>query len=460
MVGIIRGLAMYFSENWFNLQSELALVNRVVVSTSSTIFWITIFAFTINSHIDYRIRYRSLISQFLLKHSVGITDKELKSKLIEVENSLRLIDLDTVNSSEEYRKLKQLADQVKNQIENSIKPLSKRLWVSAVHEYPHIQARRVVIDAVKQLSYSPLSVALLAAAISSFTLPTFLPILEALGRALVTFISLLIFGTLLKMLRRKSTGSNFLFSSLEFLIMASIPLFLADFIYGKNNFTASNPPSLVVYLIIPLFVLGLSIISLIKQDRQILLENIEKELENLEQVSYQRKQVASYLHNTLQSELLAISRKLEAAASLEDANEKRMALEQLGALINRSICDDFQTLYSSPRERLKQIQKNWHGIIDIEIDNGEALLDNENKAVVAIQLIEELASNIAKHSGTSRLDVSCYKVADSVFLEVSPFFEIDSVVKSGLGSEFIESFLSNLKSGDQDSGQKVLKFEI
>lgn len=152
---------------------------------------------------------------------------------------------------------------------------------------------------------------------------------------------------------------------------------------------------------------------------------------------YQRSQVASYLHNSLQSELLAISKKLEQAATSTDANTHRESLEQLSAMLNRSITQDFKSFYESPDQRLTQLVASWSGIISIKIDNPAAILANSTKSIIAIQSLEELASNAAKHSNTTELEVKAEINNDFLQLIITANDDYEPITQTGYGTDFL-----------------------
>ena len=458
-VGAIRGIFMMYLGALFDLDSGLSTINRVTVSTTSTLFWILGLAYVINSHQEYQSRYRSLISRSLAQNAVGITDSNLKAKFVEVERSLKSIPVLDLDGSPNSQHLMRLAQDVKNQVDELIKPLSKRLWVSSMQEYPRVNLLRVIVDSVTDLRYSPIVAASLTAIIASSTLHTFMPTSEALGRICIFFTSVWLLGHLFQVIRAKLSIKGLPFSAAELALLSLIPILSGDFVYNKSHFTFSDFVSLAVYLIIPFLVLGLSITSLIKGDQTTLLRAISYKLTEVSTLDYQTNQVASYFHNSLQSELLAISKKLELAASSDDEVNSRVLVEQLGALINRSIGEDFQNFYLSPNERLNQVQANWQGIVDIAIHNREAIFTLENKSMLAIQLIEELVSNLAKHSEESSINIDCSIYEGCLRLRVRPFYDLHRIVDRGLGTEFIKSFLLRTKYS-HDVNQRMLIFEL
>lgn len=435
-VGIFRGIGMYYLGNVLAIDSGLSLVNRIVVSWSSTVFWLVLLAYLVNSHREYQANYRLLLSQALINKSAEISEVDLKAQLHQVETSLKSIELNPTAQSDQAKWLIKVADEVKAQINDLIRPMSHRLWLTSVTEYPRIRIKKLIADSILQLNF-PLKVFLsLIVVIALFNYTTFMPITEAITRTIIVVGSIAVITNLFNRLAKRSLTT----SLIELATLTFIPILLGDIFYSYSHFSIDKPISLVVYLITPFVAVSLSIIALVKQDQVNLIDSIANKLDQFSSAGYQSKQVASYLHNSLQSELLAISKQLEQVAVSEDETRSKEILEQLGALINRSISEDFQNFYASPSQRLQQVIENWRGILTIEITGIEKIAELPAKAVIAVQLIEELASNAVKHSQATQLKISVNIVNHNLVLTVA---DLGNFSSAGLGSELLRTYLVN-----------------
>lgn len=435
--GIVRGIVMYYLGNLLEIDSGLSLLARISVSGSATLFWLILFALVVNSHREYQANYRLLLSQALINRSAEINEVDLKAQLSQVETNLKSIQLNPEQDSEQSKLLIRIAAEVKAQIDDSIRPLSHRLWLAAVDEYPRVRIGKLITDSLRSLNYQLWIFVLLTVFISLTTLPTFLPTNEAIGRILIMVILILVIHYLFKLLESRFKKTIPL-SITKLLLITFIPTGLGDLYYSFSRFPVENPISLVVYLITPVVLIALSIMELIKEDQTNLINSIAAKLEQIDTTRYQTQQVASYLHNSLQSELLAISKQLEQIAISQDELRSKEILEQLGGLINRSISEDFQNFYASPKERLLQVIENWRGILEINISNMDIIFELENKAIIAVQLIEELASNAIKHSQVTELNISCTRNQNKLILTVDTSANFGA---AGLGSELMRSYL-------------------
>jgi hypothetical protein len=455
-VGILRGFVMYYIGNEMGIDSGLAISARISVSWSATLFWLILLAYLINSHREYRANYRLLLSQALISRSAEISEIDLKAQLSQVEKDLKSIRLESNQESDQSKWLSKVANEVKAQIDDSIRPLSHRLWLAAVDEYPKVRVSQLITDSIRTLNYQLPVFLILIVLISLTTLPTFVPSNEAFGRILIMVGTITTVHYLFKLIEIKSK-MNMTLSITKLLMLTFLPTGIGDIYYSLSRVPLDNPISFVVYLIIPAVCVSLSILDLVKKDQQYLIDSIASELQQLNSPGYQTKQMASYLHNSLQSELLAIAKQLEQVAKNEDEIRSKEILEQLGGLINRSISEDFQNFYASPKQRLLQVIENWHGILNINISNVDLIFEVENGAIIAVQLIEELASNAVKHSAVTELNIYCSRDQNKLSLAVDA---ADGFSSTGFGSEFIRSYLVTKPKVDLTTQSPKIILEI
>jgi hypothetical protein len=216
----------------------------------------------------------------------------------------------------------------------------------------------------------------------------------------------------------------------------------------------------IAYLIIPGLAFLLSYIREVQKSRFEILKLVEKDL-NLEDKSdleyLESLQLASYLHNNLANEYRSIGRQLENLSDNPQSQQARQAIEQLGALINRSISDDFKEFYESPLARLKKLPNAWQGILDLAIKLPEEFLLTPQKAVLTTQIVEELVSNTVAHLNVTKLDIEIFNNENG---EIKIIAENDGqFVKSknqGIGKIWIQSIaVTDLKEEQTNTGYKV-----
>lgn len=173
--------------------------------------------------------------------------------------------------------------------------------------------------------------------------------------------------------------------------------------------------------------------------------------------------LASYLHNSLQSEIHGIIFALEGAATNPDKVELgRSSLARLRILTQRSLDEEFRAFASVPLHHLNQVVEGWKGILDISLDwNPPESMAGDSRVPTVVQIIQEVASNAAVHGGATKLDV-VVAVEGGAFhvILVSNAPEVVPPV-TGQGTSWLQSFAHPLpESETQVPGQTTLAFKV
>jgi hypothetical protein len=150
------------------------------------------------------------------------------------------------------------------------------------------------------------------------------------------------------------------------------------------------------------------------------------------------RDLASYLHNSLQSELLAIASQLEEAAEAADRNDSLRLLQKVSSIVNRSFLDEYAKFSESPLQRLEVVQKSWKGILDLEVSISKDLLLDPRRNAILVQTVEEFAANSFRHGRATKVVVtgkSC-DLGLQLVLESNAAHKITG--ESGLGSKWLD----------------------
>jgi hypothetical protein len=440
---------MHFLAGFFDIDSGLSLIERVIISSSSTTFWLLFISYLLNVNLHFRGEYRSLVAKAMSNKSSQKSRADLSSYFSGIENSLKAIETKPEMGGHDAGFIAKVSQDLQFQIDHLIRPLSRRLWLSSIDEYPHVKMKPLLVDAVKNLNYPTSFAIALVFFFSISTLSTFMPSGEATARSLIIVITLLLIRIVFKRLRIIALPWQLNCSLVEISLLAFVPILAGDFVFSYSHFNFETPLSLSVYLIVPFLVISLSMIELIKSDQRDILRLLNSESSIDGNSGFQTKQVAAFLHNSLQSELNAITQQLKNAAANE--RDTQAVLERLEALTQHSLEEEFFKTYNNPRERLELIVSSWRGILNIYVENSEILFKDTDKSIIAVQLIEELASNTCKYSEFDYMNVRCVRIGDEILMDVEPSFLPHGKSGLGLGSTLMNAFL--VESSDRGSKQ-------
>ncbi len=439
VVGAVRGYFFFLMVDALDLKAPGDLINRVLASTATTLFWLCTANILINFSRTFRARYQQSLNRFIKRNLAAIpslmpsdqSTTELASLQAELTKSLasRLEDGAADN-------LREVAELLKSKINLQLRPLSRRIWLRSLNEYPVIRFRQMLKDCIQFLDFSkPLffSAMLFLALLDNVFIRTFT---ESLARTL-TFFAILYAIMLLS--KTRLFPNNYVYLA----VIGITPVVGSEYTSHLLGYSGSWTATLLISLVAPALAIVLSLFNLTLRDHGLIIEllenyEIQKHTDTSKSFDPGERHLASYLHNSLQSELLAVAGQLEEAATSNDREKSSEILQRVSSLINRSFIDDFQKFAESPLERLETIRKSWNGILDIKIDIPETLLNSPERNANLVQTIEEFAANSYRHGKATQITASA--TANSIGLHLTLHSNGTSKIstKRGLGSEWLD----------------------
>jgi signal transduction histidine kinase len=154
--------------------------------------------------------------------------------------------------------------------------------------------------------------------------------------------------------------------------------------------------------------------------------------------------VASYLHNSLQSQLLAIAGQMEISAQNLDEDEFRKNFDLLKVSLENPLRKDFSHFMNNPLPRLNRLERAWRGIANVKITIGEEVLQDHNRNILIAQLIEESIANAVRHSNAKTILVSAQLVQGGrVQLTVQNDGASTPTTNNGIGTAWLDHFAPN-----------------
>ena len=456
-IGAIRGYLFYLMVEALGLEAPGDIVNRILASTATSLFWLSAANILISLSRTFRARYQQSLNRFIKRNLAVIpslmpSDKsttELISLQQDLSQSLaaRLEDGDAEN-------LREVAELLKSKINLQLRPLSRRIWLRSLKEYPVIRFRQMIKDCIQLLDFSKslfFSSMLFLALLDNVFIRTFT---ESLIRTTTFFAILLSIYALSK--------SPIFANTYIYLITIGIaPVVGSEYVSHLLGYSGSWAATLLISLVAPALMIILSLFNLTLRDHGLIIEllenyDIQKHTSSSKSFDPGERHLASYIHNSLQSELLAIAGQLEEAAISNNREKSSEILQRVSSLINRSFIDDFQKFAESPLERLETIRKSWSGILDINLYIPETLLNSSERNAVLVQTIEEFTANSYRHGKATQ--VTATATANVVGLHLSLHSNGSGKIstKRGLGSEWLDQIaLAPWKIKSSRSGTKL-----
>ncbi|CAN2188833.1 hypothetical protein MCEMRE26_00467 [Candidatus Nanopelagicaceae bacterium] len=458
-VGAIRGYLFFLIVDGLNLKAPGDLLNRVFASTATTLFWLSASNILINFSRTFRSRYQRSLNIFI-KQNIGTISSlvpslrsttEVESLQIELTKSLssKLQDGDAEN-------LREVADLLKSKINLQLRPLSRRIWLRSLNEYPVIRFPQMLKDSIRFLDYSKqafVGIMLILALLDNVFIRS---LSESIVRT-ATFFAIVLLVLYFRRTRLLQHNSLFL------IVIGLVPVAGSEYISDVLGFTGSWTATLLISLVAPAVIIVLSLFNLTLRDHALIIELLENyEITRMpgspKSFDPGERQLASYLHNSLQSELLAIAGQLEEAATSNNHEKSSDILQKVSSLINRSFIDDFEKFSESPLERLDVVRKSWAGILNISIEIPTDLLDSPERNAKLVQTIEEFAANSYRHGKASEIKVIAHRNEVGLQLTLRSNGSQRISTKRGLGSEWLDQIA--LQPWKLESTKGITSLEI
>lgn len=470
IIGAVRGILIFYAFEMGGFEQPTELHLRIITSTASTLFWLVAISLAVQDTRNYQRKYRNLLKSSILRiaqEESGTKSKKnklpLSEELQQIESTLNRTFDEAIRSTVDRDSLLRAALKVRETVDELVRPLSHRLWINHFNQAPRIKLWVTLVESIRFLNVQPLSIAAFLTLISAFNLTSdFGAIRGLIGSATVFTVTFSSLKFLDHHFLKNSQGKFFL--NLMYLLLPGT--LLGTVMFLTNDLLYKNDTGLITYTYVGL-VLIVSMLSstreLTRNDKSNLLIDLHNKLEtkasNLESTSgYSNAEVASFLHNSLQSDLLALSYQLEDLANNPDPFKSKEILEQLGSRINRSISRDFDDFVEDPLSRLKKLTSSWRGIAAISLTHDDLADLSPDKALLVVQIIEEAISNAVRYAKASDVSISIKQIADdAVELVIINDGQSHTEGNRGLGTEWLDRYAAGKWSRQIQGGQVKLE---
>ena len=464
--GAIRGAIFFWVNDFLKMVQPTPFNERVIASTITTMLWLSASNIIINISRNFKREYQGTLNQYLASQVAQATLLIQNKKEIQEINkfqsdlSASLSDLMKVTDSSTFENI---SERITFHINEQLRPLSRRIWVRSLSEYPVINYRSLIKDSISLLNFSNWLFLLIMSALAILNNLFLRGINESLWRTITyilpTFLGLKLFNKL----KFRYLGLR---SNLIFLIAISlIPIYTSEFVALALGYDTNFLATALITPIPIAVIVVLSLLDLTKRDREFLLRLLEQSGDSIytqtsSGVNLNQRQIASYLHNSFQSELLALSGQLAAAAISNDKAETSAVLQRVYAVANRSLAEDLTHINEKPLSRLNSVIESWKNLLDIEILIPEDVIQTKLNSVVFVQTVEEISSNAFRHDKASKLRVT----ADAGEIGTRLFFQSNGtqpITKSkGMGKSWLNQISLTPWTIEKNSQGTLITVEI
>ena len=356
-VGIMRGLTFFYSLELLGIKNPAPLLGRLVNSTYTVVFWVGLFSLLIEMNHRFKRKYRALLAQILV---LKLRDGEqpdpgyahLALDIARMQLNIKTTIQERKPEVQDSQHAEDLAQALREEIDQSLKPLSQRLWIKSLYTPPVAKVGSVLSTAVTELNYPFFLSAGLYAFANIVNTTQSLGLMAGGLFAISTFVVFSVFEILRRFLVAKShkqkSTINILFISLIGLLVGGIvnlcfSLLELHYSFAVALFTSPSLPALIIVI---------SSIRITLQDRETMMHSLTEKVSKHKDIEYDlisHGNAASYLHNSLQSELTALAFQLDSLAQNPNPERNRAVMERLDALVSQSKSEDFKNFLETPQ---------------------------------------------------------------------------------------------------------------
>jgi multidrug transporter EmrE-like cation transporter len=348
------------------------------------------------------------------------------------------------------------AKEIQLQVADLLRPLSHRIWFNAEKNRPQFHLAGLLSQALRTLNINVLltvtvgSGIFLLGALSLVSLQESL--LRTIGYTLSLGLSLLVLKKAThKRPKRTAVGVAVLLAIATVTILGSE--LLASFVlYGEP---ATSYP--LVAIAGPLSTLALltlaAVLGQLDEDWRLIDSMLDSSDIGLKDTATDIR-FASFLHNTLQSELNGIALNLSEQVD-RDSPEVRTLLARLEKISTEPIADRYIASQLRDHEYLLEMVEAWDPLIRIKLDISPAVASHPRLPLL-IELAEESISNAVRHSATKEISLSASVVDQDIVAVISQPAKISTPESKKLGAGWLAGYTKSHRTTWEDGKRKLV----
>lgn len=469
VIGLIRGYFSYIGLGLLDFPEYAELPIRLVTSTSSTLLWLTLAIYLVSMHEAFKSEFDAFIRTSFTSLSKA-EPTQLRKIPTALAPEIKAIELQIQKSlSHMYQSvvtpeiLLSVSQQLRDCIETSIRPLSHRLWLQDGKVYPKISLGALVREGLNRQDFSIISAVSFLALLSSFNLSSLIGFPRA---SLAIFITFVITSVHFLIQRKYVPNIRMKSITVKVLNLSAPGLVLSGVFYLLNTLIFSDDLGFLNLILLPIsftvFLLA-STIRIVKEDQSHFFSQLKLDIDSRvpEQANNQDqqsgKEVAAFLHNSVQSELLALSYQLEELSKNPDSKEAKATLERLASSLTAQIGKNFEDFNEKPTERLSTLVSAWSGIALIEFTSDPDVLSGFKRAHDVVQVIEESITNAVRTANATVIRISWERTGSlNLRVEVKNNGHVDHIGATGLGTQWLDEIAYGRWSRETIDGQTTL----
>lgn len=466
-LGAIRGAGFFQISDWLGLADPADLVTRVFNSMISVSLWSLVLV-SLDTQIS-RLR-TSFVDSVAEKSQAFVLSAQYESgglaqnidDIQEIRNLklwLKRIVENTKSDEVTDVELKIAAREVRQAVEQSLRPLSKRIWLEGNLANPRFHWPEVFREALRRLDYNWLvvgAVATLAYLVGSFSL---LPPLQWGAQTLGY--GLLLFPLLALTKKRSLTHATWRGGALTLVGISVLATLSSELVTRLMLGGQMLSTPLALFIVGPISTFGVlvtaSVLKQVKNDFKLLNQLVQAASPSSSE-GLLALRFAGFIHNSIQSQLNSLALALERARPDDSASISRI-VEDLERLASQSIGLSFAQSGMDPLARIEKVSQAWRGIIDVTTDIAADVMGSPKLGLI-VELAEEAISNAVRHSNADSIAIEVKPALEGILVTITHPSSTSSSRNAGVGTQWLERFSQRYEVRSRPAGIRQLQVTL
>lgn len=470
LVGAIRGEILHIIISQSNLKDNLEPFFAVISSMIFTLIYFIVISTFMEIILQRKERFKRIFAEATsLITGQGSIDTNLDPKIL-YDSTLQNIkeSVSSLNRGGEpvgKDDLMTASKVIQSQINEVLRPLSHRLWVNGMGQVKYRSFLGILYDAVKNLDFSVKYILAYQFFFGGYGISLVLGFQSALYVSTIGVVISAILIKILFILREKLKSGHFILGIIFLVLVGLLPVFVSIMIRNPLSESISVGAGLLVSPTLPGLILLVSAYRLVARDRDFAISavsSIKFRIASIPVVDQNIKsgiKLAEYFHNTLQSELFSIAKRLEGASRLENSVDNEEVVRSLEVALSR----DYQEISIRDLKvitRIPQLISSWQGIADIKVNGIEILDERSDLAERVSFVLEEMITNTIRYGQADKIQVELTLVDPYLHLHLTHNGKGEISKKSGLGSVLLAHYSESGVQIEFVEGKTSLKIII
>ena len=440
-VGAIRGEVVQLVIAGFGLKDNLTSIYAIFSSMIFTTIYFLVIASFMEKLFQRKEEFNRLFNEaslLLINPSLPRAEKlDLKyvydSTLAGIKEHMSSLNLKegTTNASS----LRIVSREIQLQINEVLRPLSHRLWVNGLGQVKHRNLFGILRDSIQNLDFGVRNILAYQLFVGGYGISLVLGVKSSLYVTTIGVLTSLSLIYAFFFIRKKMSSFNFELGIVFLILMALLPVFMPIAIRNPLNESANALAGLLISPTLPSLILLISSYRLLARDRDFAIGAASTVRNKIALITMKSSNsgeeihLAEYFHNSLQSELYGISKRLEMISNSPSEPDGAYVIQSLEDALTRN----YEEISASKEDgifRINRLVDSWKGIAEITSSGLDLIEKNPALSNRASQFIEEMITNTIR-----------YGDADEIHFELTSDTQLLKILLTHNGKkEFVKKF--------------------